>query len=121
VSKLISEGFKVDFDKEGCKVNDVQGVVMVEAQRDKNLHLLNVKVHKDTAHIANSLDEGAMLWHERVDMQRLLRLDGIEAVGSEILRRTQVSCHVFTTTTFLMLGSKLLKKNWKPSSTSIPC
>ncbi len=38
---------------------------MAEAQRDKNLYLLNVKVRKDTAHIANSFDEGAKLWHER--------------------------------------------------------
>jgi hypothetical protein len=61
VSKLISEGFKVEFDKDGCKVNNAQGVVVAEAQRDKNLYLLNVKVHKDTAHIVNSLEEGAML------------------------------------------------------------
>jgi hypothetical protein len=31
VSKLISEGFKVEFDKDGCKVNDVGGVVVTEA------------------------------------------------------------------------------------------
>jgi hypothetical protein len=31
VSKLISEGFKVEFDKDGCKVNDVGGVVVAEA------------------------------------------------------------------------------------------
>jgi len=31
VSKFISEGFKVEFDKDGCKVNDAQGVVVVEA------------------------------------------------------------------------------------------
>jgi hypothetical protein len=54
VSKLISEGFKVEFDKDGCKVNDAQGVVVAEAQRDKNLYFLNVKVWKDTSHIANS-------------------------------------------------------------------
>jgi len=59
VSKLIYEGFKVEFDKDGCKVNDAQGVVVVEARRDKNLYLFNVKVQKDTTHIANSLDEGA--------------------------------------------------------------
>jgi hypothetical protein len=50
VNKLISEGFKVEFDKDGCKVNDARGVVVAEAQRDKNLYLLNVKVHKDMAH-----------------------------------------------------------------------
>ncbi len=66
VSKLISEGFKVEFEKDGCKVNDARGVVVAEARRDKNLYLLNVKVRKDVAHIANSLDEGAMLWHERL-------------------------------------------------------
>jgi len=61
MSKLISKGFKVEFDKDGCKVNNAQGVVVVEARRDKNLYLVNVKVCKDTSHIANSLDEGAML------------------------------------------------------------
>jgi len=61
VSRFIFKGFKVEFDKDGCKVNDVQKVVVAEAQKDKNLYLLNVKVQKDTAHIANSLDEGARL------------------------------------------------------------
>jgi hypothetical protein len=56
VSKLISEGFKVEFDKDGCKVNNARGVVVGEARKDKNLYLLNVKVRKDVAHIANSLD-----------------------------------------------------------------
>ncbi len=51
----------MEFNKDGCKVNDVQKVVVAEAQKDKNLYLLNVKVQKDTAHIANSLDEGARL------------------------------------------------------------
>ncbi len=37
---------------------------MVEARRDKNLYLLNVKVRKDTTHVANSLDESAM--HQRL-------------------------------------------------------
>jgi hypothetical protein len=41
VSKLIFEGFKVEFDKDGCKVNDARGGVVAEAQRDKNLYLLN--------------------------------------------------------------------------------
>jgi len=27
---LISDGFKVEFDKYGCKVNDARGVVVVE-------------------------------------------------------------------------------------------
>ncbi len=66
VSKIIFKGFKVEFDKDGCNVNDASRVVMVEARRDKNLYLLNVKVHKDTTHIANSSEAGAMLWHERL-------------------------------------------------------
>jgi hypothetical protein len=59
------EGFKVEFDKDGCKDNDARGVVVVKARRDNNLYLLNVNVRKETAHIANFLEEGAMLWHER--------------------------------------------------------
>jgi hypothetical protein len=31
VSKFIFEGFKVEFDKDGCKVNNAQGVVVAEA------------------------------------------------------------------------------------------
>jgi len=31
VSKLISEGFKVEFDKDGYKVNDVRRVVVAQA------------------------------------------------------------------------------------------
>jgi hypothetical protein len=66
MSKLISKGFKVEFDKDGCKVDDARGVVVAEARRDKNLYLLNVKVRKDMAYIANFLEEGAMLWHEKL-------------------------------------------------------
>ncbi len=68
----------MEFDKDDGKVNDVQGVVVAEARRDKNLYLLNVKVRKDTTHITNSLDEGAMFWHERfghLNMARLKELD----------------------------------------------
>jgi hypothetical protein len=59
VSKLISKGFKVAFDKDGCKVNDARRVLVTESRRDKNMYLFNVKVCKDMGHIANSLDEGA--------------------------------------------------------------
>ncbi len=44
VSKLISKGFTVEFDKDGCKVNNAHGTVVAEAQREKNLYLLNVNV-----------------------------------------------------------------------------
>jgi len=52
-NNLIYEGFKVEFDKDGCKVNDARGVVVAQARMDKNLYLLNVKVHKNIAHITN--------------------------------------------------------------------
>jgi len=80
VSKLIYEGFKVEFDKDVCKVNDAQGVVVAEARRDKNLYFLNVKVRKDTTHIANSLDEGAMFWHERLGHLNMVRLKDLDAM-----------------------------------------
>jgi len=32
VSKFIFEGFKVEFDKDGCKVNDARGIVVVKAR-----------------------------------------------------------------------------------------
>jgi len=44
ISKLISEGFKVDFDKDGCKVNNVHGTVVAETPTENNLYLLNVNV-----------------------------------------------------------------------------
>jgi hypothetical protein len=80
VNKLIYEGFKVEFDKDGYKVNDVQGVVVAKARRDKNLYLLNVNVRKDTTHIANSLNEGAMLWHERLGHLNMARLKDLDAM-----------------------------------------
>jgi hypothetical protein len=61
VSKLISESFKVEFDKDGCKVNDAWGVVVEQAWSDKNLYFFNVNVCKDTTHIANFFKEGTML------------------------------------------------------------
>jgi hypothetical protein len=80
MSKLISEGFKVEFNKDGCKVNNARGVVVVEARRDKNLYLLNVKVRKDVAHITNSLDEGAMFWHERLGHLNTASLKELDAM-----------------------------------------
>ncbi len=53
---------------------------MAEARRDKNLYLLNVKVRKDTTHIANSLDEGAKLWHERFGHLNMASLKELDAM-----------------------------------------
>jgi hypothetical protein len=80
VSKFISKRFKVEFDKDGCKVNNAQGVVVAEAQKDKNLYLLNVKAHKDTTHIANSFDEGVMFWHQRLDNLNMASLKEFNAM-----------------------------------------
>jgi len=80
VSKLISESFKVEFHKAGCKVNDAQGVVVAEAQKEKNLYLLNVNVCKNMAHIANSLEEGAVLWHEKLDHLNMASLKKLDAM-----------------------------------------
>jgi hypothetical protein len=80
VSKLISEGFKVEFDKDGCKVNDVRGVVVAQARRDKNFYLLNLNVRKDTTHIAHSLEESRMLWHERLGHLNMASLKELDAM-----------------------------------------
>jgi hypothetical protein len=80
VSKLISEGFKVEFDKDGCKVNDARGVVVPQARRDKNLYFLNVNVLKDMAHVANSLEESAMLWHEKLGHLNMASLKELDAM-----------------------------------------
>ncbi len=62
VNKLISEGLKVEFDKDGCKVNNAHGTVVAEARREKNLYLFNVNVRKKSANVTKSLNERAKLW-----------------------------------------------------------
>jgi len=70
----------VEFDKDGCKVNDVQGLVVAQTRKDKNLYLLNVKVPKDMTHIANSLEESAMLWHEKLGHLNMASLKELDAM-----------------------------------------
>jgi hypothetical protein len=55
VSKFISEGLKVEFDKDGCKVNNVHGTIMTKTQREKNLYLFNVNVRKESVNVPKSL------------------------------------------------------------------
>jgi hypothetical protein len=57
VNKFISEGFTVEFNKDGCKVNNAHGTVVAEAQREKNLYFLNVNVQKDNANVVKSSNE----------------------------------------------------------------
>jgi hypothetical protein len=44
INKLISKGLKMEFDKDGCKLNNVHGIVVAEARRGNNFYLLNVNV-----------------------------------------------------------------------------
>jgi hypothetical protein len=39
-----------------------------------------VKVHKDTTHITNSSDEGAMLWHQRLSHLNMVSLKELNAM-----------------------------------------
>jgi hypothetical protein len=66
ISKLISEGLKVEFDKDDCKVNNPHGIVLAKAHREKNLYLLNINVQKESANVAKFSNEGATLWHQRL-------------------------------------------------------
>jgi hypothetical protein len=58
----------------------LSAIVVAQARRDKNLYLLNVKVHKDMAHIANSPKESAMLWHERLGHLNMASLKELDAM-----------------------------------------
>ncbi len=78
VSELISEGLKVEFDKDGYKVNNAHGIVVAETQRKKNLYLLNVNVRKDSANVAKSSNEGAMLWHQKIGHLNIVSLTKLE-------------------------------------------
>jgi hypothetical protein len=78
VSKLISEGLKVEFDKDGCKVNNAHGIVVAEARKEKNLYLLNVNVRKESANLAKSSNEGATLWHQRFGHLNMASLTKLE-------------------------------------------
>jgi hypothetical protein len=64
VIKFISEGLKVEFDKDGYKVNNAHGIVVTEAGREKNLYFLNVKVRKESANVAKSSNERFTFWHQ---------------------------------------------------------
>ncbi len=65
ISKLISKGLKMEFDKDGYKVNNVHGTIVANARREKNLYLLNVNVRKESANVAKFLNEKTTFWHQR--------------------------------------------------------
>jgi hypothetical protein len=78
ISKFISEGLKVEFDKDGCKVNNAHGIVVAEARREKNLYLLNVNVRKESANVAKCSNEGVTLWHQRIGHLNMASLTKLE-------------------------------------------
>jgi hypothetical protein len=61
VNKFILKGLKVEFDKDGCKVNNVHGIIVAEACKEKNLYFLHVNVQKESANVAKSSNDGATL------------------------------------------------------------
>jgi hypothetical protein len=68
----------MEFNKDDCKVNNVHGIVVVEACMEKKLYLLNINVRKESANVAKSSNEGATLWHQRLghlNMGSLKKLD----------------------------------------------
>jgi hypothetical protein len=64
--------------KDGYKVNNVHGTVVAQAQREKNLYLLNVNVLKESANVAKSSNEGATLWHQRFGHLNMVSLKKLE-------------------------------------------
>ncbi len=68
----------MEFDKDGCKVNNAHGIAVVEARREKNLYLLNVNVRKENANVAKSSNEGVTLWHQRLGHLNMASLTKLE-------------------------------------------
>ncbi len=120
VSKFILEGLKVEFDKDGYKVNNVHWIVVVEARREKNLYFLNVNLWKENANVAKFSNERTMLWHQwfgHLNMESLKKLEkmvndmNLKEVPLHDLQESPLSplccwywCHVQTTTNSIILN-----------------
>jgi hypothetical protein len=63
----------MEFDKDGCKVNNAHGTIMVETRRENSFYLLKVNVRKENKNVAKSSNEGATLWH--LNMVNLMKLE----------------------------------------------
>jgi hypothetical protein len=48
---------KTKFDKDGYKVNNVHGIILVETRRKKKLYIFNINVQKENANVAKSTNE----------------------------------------------------------------
>jgi hypothetical protein len=80
IIKLILKGLKMEFDKDGCKVNNVHGVIVVEAHREMNLYLLNVNVQKESVNVPKFSNEGATYWHQKLDHLNMANLKKLEKI-----------------------------------------
>ncbi len=78
ISKFMLEGLKVEFDKDGCKLNNVRGTVVAKTRREKNLDLLNVNVQKENANVTKFSNEGTTLWHQRLNHLNMGSLKKLE-------------------------------------------
>jgi hypothetical protein len=78
ISELISKGLKVEFDEDSCKVNNVHGTFVAKTQREKNLYLFNINVQKENAYVAESSNEGATLWHQKLDHLNMVSFKKLE-------------------------------------------
>jgi hypothetical protein len=74
VNKLILEGLKMEFDKDGCKVNNVHGAVVMETRGEKNLYLFNVNVRKKSVNVPKSSNERTMLWNQQLNHLNMANL-----------------------------------------------
>ncbi len=59
-------------------MNNVHGIIVVQARREKNLYLFNINVRMESTHVAKSSNERATLLHQRLghfNMASLLKLE----------------------------------------------
>ncbi len=72
----------MEFGKDGCKVNNVHGTVVVETRKEKNFYLFNVNIRKENANVAKTLNEGATLWHQRLGHLNMASFKKLEKMVS---------------------------------------
>ncbi len=82
----------MEFDKDGCKVNNVHGIIVVEAHREKNLYLLNSNVFKKSANAAKFSNEEATLLHQRLGHLNMASLKKLETMVNG-MNLKEVSLH----------------------------
>jgi hypothetical protein len=68
----------VEFDKDGCKVNNVHGMIVVKLQRERNLYLFNINVPKEYVNVAKSSNERNTLWHQKLNHLNMTNFKKLE-------------------------------------------